>query len=180
MTEVNWILEQLGSVVDDVANSYTDRNGKPVVVKRVNCDGSSVYEGSEGLDLNEPMHKRSDSLESGVYVGATLADRATGPVGTEYDHQIETVVGITLEGMTSQGDNWGHVDPDGENGVPFSMLVRQIRRTLLQSRGYPDPGTPHTSYTDLRITNDDPQSSEYRDFYRYQLDCVFRGYESLP
>lgn len=180
MTEVNWVLEQLGSVVDDVANSYTNRNDKPVAVKRVNRDDSSVYDDGGSLDFNEPMHKRADSLEDGVYVAATLADRATDPVGTEYDHRIETVVGITLEGMTSQGDNWGHVDPNGENGVPFGELVRQVRRVLLGSRSYPNASVPNTSYHTLLVTNEDPQSAEYRDFYRWEADVVFQGYEDLP
>ncbi|ELY96762.1 hypothetical protein C482_15346 [Natrialba chahannaoensis JCM 10990] len=180
MTEVNWVLDQLGSVVDDIANSYTNRNDNPVALKRVNRDDSSVYDGSGDLDLNEPMHKRTDSLEKGVYVGATLADRATSPRGTEYDHEIETVVAVTVEGMTSQGGHYGHVDPDGENGIPFDDLVRQIRRTLLGMRSYPETDIPHTTYHDLLVTNDDPQSAEYRDFYRYQFDCTLRGCEKLP
>jgi len=181
-TEVNWVLEQLGSVVDDGANSYTNRNDNPVALKRVNRDDSSVYEGGGSLDFNEPMHKRKEDLKSGVFVGATLADRAEDPAGTEYNLKIETVVGLTVEGMTSQGGLHGHVDPDGENGIPFTELVRKIRRTLLASdtRAYPDPGVPNTSYHDLIPTSNDPQSAEYRDFYRWQGDFAFRGYESLP
>jgi len=95
-TEVNWVLEQLGSVVDDVANSYTNRNDNPVALKRVNRDDSSVYEGGGSLDFNEPMHKRKEDLKSGVFVGATLADRAEDPAGTEYNLKIETVVGLTV------------------------------------------------------------------------------------
>ncbi|QLK25412.1 hypothetical protein HYG81_15160 [Natrinema zhouii] len=179
-TEVNWILEQLGGAVDSIASNYTDRNGNQVTLKRVNRDDSSVYEGSESLDLNEPMHKRKDDLETGVFVGATLADRATVPAGTEYDHDIESVVSLRLEGMTSQGGLHGHVDPDGTNGVPWELAVRQIRMALLGSRSYPDASVPNTSYHTLLVTNEDPQSAEYRDFYRWEADVVFQGYEDLP
>lgn len=179
-TEVNWVLEQLGSVVDHLENNYTNRNNNPVTLKRVNRDDSSVYDGSESLDLNEPIHKRSDSLEGGNYVSATLADRAPEPSGFEYDHELETVVSLRVEGMTSQRGLYGHVDSDGENGVPFSVLIRKIRRTLLASRSYPQTDVPHTEYYTLLVTNDDPQSNEYRDFYRYEMDVVFQGDEQLP
>lgn len=179
-TEVNWVLEQLSSVVDDLAANYTDRNGNPVALKRVNRDDSSVYDGSESLDLNEPMHKRKKALKSGVFVGATEADRATEPAGFEYDHDLETVVGLRLEGMTTQGGLYGHVDPDGENGVPWSVFKRQVRRTLLGSRSYPETPVPNTAYHTLLVTNEDPQSNEYRDFYRWEADVVFQGYEELP
>jgi len=179
-TEVNWVLEQLGSVVDDVANSYTNRNDNPVALKRVNRDDSSVYEGGGSLDFNEPMHKRKEDLKSGVFVGATLADRATEPQGFEYDHDLETVVALRLEGMTAQRGLHGHVDPDGENGVPFTTVKRQIRRTLLGSRSYPETDVPYTEYHTLLVTKEDPQSNEYRDFYRWEADVVFQGHEELP
>ncbi|WP_265112282.1 hypothetical protein [Halosolutus halophilus] len=178
--EVDWVLDQLGSVVDGVGTDYTLRDGDPVTIKRINRDDSGVYEGSSGVDMTEPIHTRTEDLEGGIFIGAKLADWDTDPVGTEYDHQIEAIVGLTIEGLTTRGGNYGHVDPDGQNGVPFDELTRRVRRTLLASRSYPNPGVPNTSYNDLLVTNDDPQSAEYRDFYRYQVDCVFRGYEELP
>jgi|AntDeeMinimDraft_5_1070356.scaffolds.fasta_scaffold13474_2 hypothetical protein len=69
---------------------------------------------------------------------------------------------------------------DGENGVPFTTVKRQIRRTLLGSRSYPETDVPYTEYHTLLVTNEDPQSNEYRDFYRWEADVVFQGHEELP
>lgn len=179
--EVEWVLNRLGAVVDSVATDYTLRSGDDVVLKRVDRDDSGVFDGSAELDMSEPIHTREASLERGIYVGATLADRDFEPEGTGYTNRAEAVVGLTVEGMTVRGGNYGHVDPDGEDGAPFDVIVRRIRQTLLNesARAYPDPNVPNTAYQDLIQTVDDPQSGQYRDFYRWQGDFAFRGYESL-
>jgi len=181
--EVEWVLDRLGDVVDVIRfGDYALRDNGPVVLKRVDRDDSGTYDGSADLDMSEPLHSRKESLEKGIYVGATLADRDFTPAGTEYNHQAEAVVGLTVEGLTVRGGNYGHVDPDGEIGAPFDVVVRRIRRALLaaDARSYPDPGVPHVAYHDLIQTSDDPQSDQFRDFYRWQGDVAFRGYESLP
>ena len=178
--EVEWVLNQLGDVVESVEADYSLRNDDPVVLKRIDRDDSGTYDGSADLDMSEPIHSRKEDLTGGIYVGATLADRAFDPVGTGYHNQTEAVVGLTVEGMTTRGGNFGHVDPDGEVGAPFDVVVRRIRRAVLAGRGYPDPGVPNVGYRDLIQTSDDPQSDEWSDFYRWQGDFAFRGYESLP
>lgn len=180
--EVEWVLDRLAVVVDSIATDYSLRDGDDVVIKRIDRDDSSVYEGSDSVDMTAPIHKRTEDLESGVLVGATLADGDKTPVGTEYNNRTEAVVGLTVEGLTVQGGNYGHVDPDGEIGAPFDVIVRRIRRQLLaaDARAYPDPGVPHVAYHDLIQTSDDPQSNQYSDFYRWEGDFAFRGYEELP
>ncbi|AFZ74561.1 hypothetical protein [Natronobacterium gregoryi] len=179
-SEVNWVLDQLGDVVESVAEDYSLESGDPVNVIRVNRTDSEVYDGSDPNDMTEPLHKRKEDLERGVFIGARLADRDPTPVGTEYDHRLEAVVSLRIEGLTTRGGNYGHVDPAGENGVPFDVLTRRVRRTLLESRSYPDTGTPYTAYHDHVFTNEASLSAAYRDFYHYEIDIALRGYEELP
>jgi hypothetical protein len=168
--EVDWVLDQLASVVDAQPADHP--------LKRVDRDDSQVYDGSDSVDMTTPLHKRTEALKKANFVGARLADRAPEPIGTEFNHSLETVVGLRVEGLHHR--EWGHVDPAGSDGVVFPSLVRDIRRTLLGAREFPDPGLSNTSYHTLVVTNEDPQSAEYGDFYRWEADVVFRGYEDLP
>jgi hypothetical protein len=181
--EVEWTLNRLGDVVDSVATDYTlaeERANDVVAIRRVDRDDSVVYDGSADIDMAEPLRKREKALKTGIFVGATFADRDFTPVGTEYNNRAETVIGLTVEGMNA--DKYGHVDPEGSNGAPIDIVVRRIRRALLSAdaRAYPDPGVPDVAYHDLIQVVDDPQSAQYRDFYRWQGEFAFRGYESLP
>lgn len=180
-SEVEWVLDTLGAAVTAVQNNYTlsaERNSDPVVVKRVDRDESRIYEGSDALDMSDPIHTRRGELESGVFVGATLADRSPTPIGTEYDHDLETVVGLRVEGLTHR--EYGHVDPDGQAGVPFEALKTEVRDALLAQRTYPDAGGSGVSYTDHQLQNEADTSDNWRDFYRYDVDVVFNGFETLP
>jgi len=160
--EVDWVLDQLQSVVDTSA----------APLKRVNRDESRILEGD--------IKSRKGELKTANFVGATLADVANQPIGTEYDHDREAVVGVRIEGMSGRDGEWGHIDPDGNEGVPFATLVQDIRSALLSTRTFPDAGRDNVSYTDLQITNEAPQSSNYSDYYRHDFDVVFNGFEELP
>ena len=91
------------------------------------------------------------------------------------------MVGIRIEGL--HHSEWGHVDPDGVEGIPFDAdggLVDKIQRALLAQRTYPAAGGTAVTYTDLRVTNEAPQSSNYSDYFRTDFDVVFNGFEDLP
>lgn len=168
--EVDWVLSQFASVVTSVGKDYTLQNGDAVTLKRINRDESEILEGN--------IRDRKGELRQAAYVGATFADRAPTPIGTEYDHRVEAVVGVRIEGL--HHSEFGHVDPDGTNGIPFDELVRRLRDALLAERTFPNVGSPDATYTDLQITNEAPQSSDYQDYYRHDFDVLFRGYEDLP
>lgn len=161
-TEVDWVLAQLQSVV----------NAQPAdhPLKRVDRDESKILKGS--------IQTQTAELQSANYVGATLADIASDPIGTEYDHDREAVVGVRIEGLDHS--EYGHIDPGGSNGVPFDDLVHDIREAILSGRAFPDAGRTGVSYTHLELQNEAPQSSNYADYYRYDADVVFHGYEELP
>lgn len=161
--EVDWTLAQLGSVVGSLT----------VPLRRVDRDESELLEGD--------ISKRTADLTDANYVGASLADVSNEPVGTEYDHDREVVVGVRIEGLTHR--EYGYVDPSGSAGVPFDAdggLVDRIRDAILVERHYPAAGKSGVTYTDLQITNEAPQSSDYQDYYRYDFDLVLNGYEDLP
>ncbi|MFC4549381.1 MULTISPECIES: hypothetical protein [Halorussus] len=161
--EVEWVLTQLGSVVGSLTTP----------LKRVDRDESKILDGS--------IRSRTAELEKANYVGATLSDVTSQPIGTEYDHSREAVVGVRIEGLTHR--EFGYVDPNGSSGIPFDNdggLVSRVRDALLVERTYPNAGGANVTYTDLRITNEAPQSSNYADYYRTDFDVVFNGYEDLP
>lgn len=161
--EVQWTLTQLGSVVGSLTTP----------LKRIDRDNSEFFEGS--------IQDRTAGLKKANYVGATLADRAPTPAGTEYDHKLETTVGVRIEGLDHS--KHGYVDPSGSEGVPFDGdggLVDRIRDALLVERQYPDAGGSNVTYHSLTISNESSQSNNWSDYYLYSFDVIFDGYETLP
>jgi len=172
--EVDFLLAQFASVVDSVAADYsiTNQDGTtdPVSLDRIDRDDSKILEGN--------IRDRAAELQQGCYVGVTLADRSTEPAGTTYENRIETIVGVRVEGL--HHDEYGHVDSDGTDGVPFDELVGRLRRAALADRCYPDVGRANTTYQTLFIQNEAPDLAAYSDYYRYDFEIRFKGYEDLP
>lgn len=191
-SEVDWVLDQLASVADSVASDYTLSDGTqvgdstvgdsvdegtPVKIYRVDRDDSRIYEGSQTVDMSTPVRSRSGELQSGIFVGAESADVSQDPIGTEYALDVERVVSLRVEGL--HHSEWGHVDPDGTAGVPWSELKDRIRSALYDGRKFPDTGIHGSSYTHLILTNEADLSSDYSDFYDWRVDVAFDGFEDL-
>ena len=89
------------------------------------------------IDRDEPKiletDERTKSIELSRWnaVGASLVDRSTNPRGTEYDHYIETVVDVRVEGLHET--EHGNVS----STMAFRHLVNAIRRAILTERSYP-------------------------------------------
>jgi len=130
------------------------------------------------VETEDGTRERVGDLATANYVSIASVDEATEPIGTEYDHALEHVAGLRIEGV--HHTEWGHVDADGQEGAPWPSLKRVIRRGVLRARTFPDPGTPNIDYTDLRLANQSDQSQNYADYYRYDADIIFDGYEELP
>lgn len=181
--EVQFVLD----AIKDHAAGYASLYGmvpygaglSDVPLERVDRDNSEVLEG--------PLHKHGDDLKEMNYVGGTLADRSTSPVGTEYDHEIETVVGVRVEGAHVQ--EYGAIDP--QNGtadetareyptISWDVLTAAIRRAVLAERRFPQVTRDNTGYKDLFVANETDSSVNYADYFRYDFDVVFRGFEELP
>ncbi|WP_135830639.1 hypothetical protein [Halorussus halobius] len=177
---VDWTLDQLASVVDDVESTYTLDSGDSVRVKRVDRDNSVVYEGSESVDMTQPLHKRKAQLKTGCFLGASYVDSGGSLAGTEPLRETDVVVNVRVEGMTER--KYGHVDPSGADGVPFSNgdtgLVDRVTDALWSKLQYPGVDDSRVSYRYLEV-DEDPQSVDWQDFYRASLDVTFHGYEQL-
>lgn len=183
--EVEWTLERLATVATNVANNYTlssERGGDDVELKRVDRDAAQVYDSDETIDMADPLPERKGALESGAYVGARTAAGSEDPVGTEYDLDVERVVGLRIEGM--RAGKHGHVDPTGADGVPWRNgtdgLVDRVRSALYDQRAWPDAGGSNVAFTHLELANPSDVSANWRDYYRWDVDVVFHGFETLP
>lgn len=161
--EVDWVLEQFGSVVGSITAPLT----------RVDRDDSELLEGN--------IRDRHGDLQDSNFVGASFTDRSGDPIGTEYDYDLDVVVAVRIEGL--HHSEWGHIDPDGIQGIPFSGdggLVDRLRDAVQAERKRPSPDRPNVSYRHLQVLNEAPQSSNYQDYYRHDFDVQFVGYEDLP
>jgi hypothetical protein len=147
------------------AGTYGD-----IPIERVDRDNSELLDGN--------VRSHSEDLQASNYVGATVADAGRQPIGTEYDLDVETIAGVRVEGLHHH--QRGHVDPDGNEGVPFDELEQLLRDPLWTRRAYPDAGNSRTTYHTLRIENDTQASSDYGSYFRTDFDVRFDGYEDLP
>jgi hypothetical protein len=166
---VTWTLDAIKS--NWSAGAYSD-----IPIERIDRDESELLDGN--------IRDRTQELQDSNYVGASFADRDPTPIGTNYDHQVEVVVGIRIEGL--HHSEWGYVDADASlppatagEAVPFGDLVREIRTSILDGREFPSAGPTNVTFTDLIITNEAPQSDDWQDYYRHDFDVVFGGFEEL-
>ena len=157
--EVDWVLEQLGSVVGSTTTP----------LRRVNRDESRI--------LEQDVRSIQGELTRANYVGVTHVDTTRDPVGTEYDADREVVVGVRVTGLTCEEHGW--VDSTGQAGMPFDELVARCKDALWSERTWPAAGPSGVSYTHLQLQNESNTSEQYADFYRADWDVVFDGYEDL-
>lgn len=166
---VEWLLDQLASVADAQPSDH------PLL--RVDRHNNRLYEGGDTIDMSSPIQERAGDLQRGNFVGARHVSRNASPRGTEFDADVDAVANVRLEGLTHR--EYGHVDPDGTNGVAFSGLVDDVRQAVWDGREWPDAGRSAVTFTHLTLTNDVDQSADWGDYYRYEFDVVFEGLEEL-
>lgn len=181
--EVTFVLETVRENWPDLGDSglygealygdgiYYDDDGFPADLARINRDEPEILETGE--------RSRSLELSNWNAVGASLATRSTTPRGTEYDHNVETVVSIRVEGL--HGSEWGQI----ESAAAFAGLVKRIKWAILSERSYPDvmPDADDIGwvcYQDLRVENDQDLSSDDKNYFRRDFDVRLTGVEELP
>ena len=168
--EVQWVLDTLQPIVEDTAltwGSTSETVDGTVPVRRVNRDESTIY------DL-EAVRSRKADLQASNLIGVSLQERPSQPAGTD-EHRAEAIVGVRVEGL--HYSKFGHIDPEGVDGVAFETLTTAVRQTLSDAGQYPDVDRGNTGYQTALVENDTDRSSNYRDFYDYRLDVRFRGFE---
>lgn len=146
-------------------------DGYPSDLARINRDEPHILETGD--------RTRSVELSHWIAVGAGVANRSTTPRGTEYNHDIETVVNVRIEGLNER--EHGQIESIGA----FEELVAKIRWAILQERSYPCATSGADDwrrrvYQDLRVENEQDYSHERRDYYRREFDVRLTGVEELP
>lgn len=179
-------------LLDDVLQPVVDAQPAGHPLRRVDRDNSTVYEADEDLDMQTPLSKRKADLQKANYVGVATQSETPTPAGPGQRYEIQRVVSIRLEGLST--DEYGHVDRDGADlygadlygsGVydsppTFGTLYRAVFEAIRAGMSYPDVGHPGVAYRDLTITNVDEQLADFKDFYRAEFDVQFRGYTDRP
>ncbi|WP_256394115.1 hypothetical protein [Natronoarchaeum rubrum] len=162
--EVTWVLQTI--------KSNWPGSSFPSTLARINRDEPEILETDD--------RKRSLELEEWNAIGASLADRQSSPIGTEYDKRVETTISCRLEGL--HADEWGQVDSAAE----FEQLVRYVQHALDIERSYPtvndvdsdDIGS--VAYHTLVVENETDLSDDNKDYFRRDWDVRLIGYASLP
>lgn len=156
--EGEWVLDQFQGV------DVSDYGATLTVVDR---DDSRVLEGRD-------IRSRKTDLQDAVYVGAGTADRSREPIGTDADYDTEVVISVRVEGLHT--DEFGDVDPNGSDGIPFGTLVERLQDAIDTNLSYPDISNgDHTKH--VLIQNEAPQPFNYADYYRYDFDVVISKFE---
>lgn len=171
-TPVQWVLDELGAVVDAQPADHP--------LRRVDRDNALIYDGGGTFDMAAAMNDKTDDFKRANFVGARVADRDGTYIGTKPNLDLESVVGIRIEGYSG---SYGHIDPTGSDGVVFqgtdNALVEQIRSTLYDALQWPDAGRTDVAFTHLSITNETPVMADWQDYHRYDFDVAFDGFETL-
>jgi len=169
---VEWVLDELGAVVNVQPADHP--------LRRVDRDNALLYDGGGTFDMSAAMREKTGKLKQANFVGATYASRSDEYIGTKPDLDLGETVGIRIEGYSG---SYGNVDPLGQDGVVFSgtdgSLVQQIIDTLYAGLKFPDAGRTPVAFTHLSLTNHAPQSDDWQDYHRYDVDVTFDGFEQL-
>ena len=166
---VDFVLEKIKTQWS--AGSFSD-----VPLQRIDGDNND--------NLSNSVYDATDELREANLVDAKHTERDDSPVGTEYDLQIDGLtVSCTVAGLHVR--HHGLIDPsasfppaNAEDSVPFYGLRRAIIDAIESERGFPDTAS-NIDYTDLTVTNRAPSSYEFADYYQYEFDVVFAGFEQL-
>jgi len=172
------VQDEVGWLLDTVKANYpaawpTDADGDPILY-RINRDEPEILETGK--------RTRTIELTRASAIGASLADRSMNPVGTEYDHRVETVLSCRLEGLTSRSGEWGHID----SAAAFEQLVRYTQAAIATERSYPtiddvnQDSIGSVAYHSLFVENEQDLSHENKDYFRKDWDVRLVGYSSLP
>jgi len=163
-------------ILDAIKTNWSAGTFSDIPLERIDRDNSEILAGN--------VRSHTEDLQRTNYVGVAYQNRDVLPIGTGYDHDIEVVAGVRIEGLHT--DEFGKVDPNvslpptsANDPVPWHDLVDEIRDTILAEKSFPDTGQSDIDFTDLQIVFEDPGSTARGDYYRHDIDVGFNGYEEL-
>jgi len=136
---------------------------QPVLIDRDDAESSSFSDRQVSFDLTE-------NHAAGV---ASTPERDATPIGTGYDNRVEDAVSVRIEGAHT--DQFGTISDAGQ----FQDIVDEAKRVILAERTS-FPTVNGVDYHSVLIQNESNVAANQKDYYRYDFDVIFRGYENLP
>jgi hypothetical protein len=105
---------------------------------------------------------------------ASSPERQTTAIGTEYDHRVEDAVNVRLEGA--------HTDEHGTiaDAQEWQSIAAEAKRVTVEEERTSYPTVNGVDYHTVLLGDESNPSANYKDYYRYEFDILFRGYEELP
>lgn len=130
------------------------------------------------IDGDEMRRNSDDSRAKGITPleeNLVTVDAApTGqndPIGTEFDFRIQH--GATVYCEAYHTDGGGQIaDKDA-----FNSMVGEARRAILEGREFPVGDMTHLTIQD---ENDRSAAEGDAHYFRYEFDCLYTGFETLP
>ena len=138
---------------------------KPIIIDRRDTSRMGAREPDREADLTE---------NNAVSVGAAPT---TNNTASTFDFQYKYEGGADVHVNALDWSEGGHVDGAGE----WSALVGEVRRCLNAQRRWPIPDDAGGAgaYT-LMLDNENDDSQNWQDYWRWQADALFTGREALP
>jgi len=158
-------------VITWLGNWDTNNAPKPTIVDRDDAEWPSGSHRS--VDFELPDDNRISVASS--------PERITSAIGTEYDHRVEDAANVRIEAAHEDA-----VDFPGDSDTPgvadaqaFQSIVDEAQRVILSERtSFPSAGG--VDYHTVLVDSEASFTTDRRDYYRYEFDVVFRGFEALP
>jgi len=145
-------------------NWNTNNAAKPTLIDRDDST-SAAFAG------RRVSHDLTDNHAVSV---ASSPDRQTTAIGTEYDHRVEDGVNVRLEGA--------HVDEHGTiaDSQEWQSIAAEAKRATIGEERTSFPTVNGVDYHTVLLGDENNRSANYKDYYRYDFDILFRGYDELP
>jgi len=165
--EVQWVL-------DAIADHWTGSESDIANVPLERIDRDNAY----NIDLDKHVNKEDPPRTN--LVGASSETLDSSPIGTEYDLEIQAVVNVRLQGATAR--KHGEVDRTETNANHrWQYLKENVRRTIMSQRINPQVADrANRNYLHVEWNNVQDLSRDFGDFYRWEGDVLFFGFDTLP
>lgn len=132
----------------------------------IDGDEMRLYSGGRARD--------TDVVNTNIVTADSGPTGTNTAIGTGYKHKVRYGVGISIEGYHQDG---GGQIADKDD---FDSLKDEVRRTILVERSFPSNLSDITHLTIEQENDLSPESPVDANYFRYEFDVWFEGYEDLP
>jgi hypothetical protein len=160
--------------VDFILQAIKDNYGKAMAdipLDRIDRDNAR--------NLDADRRDKTEAYQVSNFVGASTETTDNEVLGKDFNQKVQAVVNVRISGGSYV--EGGHIDPEGNDGVIWRDLKRNIRRAIMEEREFPSVSNrSNRTYTWIDERNPNDLSAEFADEYRFTADYVFIGNEDLP